>query len=179
MVFWVGAPDVVAKAKDGFWAALDAELRQQAYRLDPTARIDKCIDLMAITQVLGRPPHLLPRSPDIWCLDEPPLPPDLDLRFGQFVEVDLPSVDSIAAHLRSQEQTLTYFGVDPHELLRAVNGGDGHGVDRIVPVGRALDINPLWDGKDILALLSRRIDVVAPSRDRAGAAGSVQAAIEA
>jgi hypothetical protein len=179
MIFWIGAPDPVAAAKDGFWAALDAELRQQAYRLDPTARIDKCLDLMAITQIIGRPPHLQPRSPDIWCLHEPPLPQGLALRFGQFVEVDLPSINGISAHLRTQEQTLSCFGVDLRGLLHAVNCGDGHSVDRIVPIGRALDINPLWDGKDILALLSRRIDLGAPSRDRAAASGSVQTAIEA
>lgn len=164
MVLWVGAPDTIAVAKDRFWAALDQELRLQTYRLDPTARIDKCLDLMSIAQVLGRPPHFLSRSPDIWCLDEPLLPRDPNLRFGQFVEVDLPSIDSITTYLRSQEQTLTCFGVDVHDLLRVVNGADGHSVDRIVPIGRALDINPLWDGKDILALLSRRIDVVAGSR---------------
>lgn len=176
MILWVGAPTTVTHAKDAFWAALDEELRQQAYRLDPTARIDKCLDLMAITQMLGRPPHLSPRSPDIWCLDEPPLPRVLGLRFGLFVEIDLPSVDGITMYLRSHEQTLTYFGVDLHGLLQNVNRG--HGVDRIVPIGRALDINPLWDGKDILALLSRRIDVVVTSQERARESGSVQAAIE-
>jgi len=178
IVFWVGAPELIETAKNGFWTALEAELRQQAYRLDTTARIDKYLDLMAITKTLGRPPRQLPRSRDIWCLDEPTLPKDFGPRFGQFVEINLPFLGSITAHLRWQEQTLTYFGVDPHDLLHAVNRVDGHGVDRIVPTGRALDINPLWDGKDILALLSRRIDVVAPSQGRTGASRSVQAAIE-
>lgn len=177
ILFWVGAPETIAAAEDGFWTAVGVELQAQDYRLDPTARIDKCLDLMAITQTLGRAAHLRPRSPDIWCLEEP-LQRDLDLRFGQFVEIALPSIDGVAAHLRSQEQTLSYFGVDPYGLLRAVKRGRGHTVDRIVPVGRALDINPLWDGKDIPALLSRRIDVVEPPRSRAAAA-SVQAAVEA
>jgi hypothetical protein len=179
MIFWIGTPDTVAVAKNGFWAALESELRQRDYHLDPTARIDKHLDLMQIAHRLGRRPHLLARSPDIWCLDELHLPRDLDVRFGQFVEIGLPSIDAIVPHLRSQEQTLTYFGVDPHYVLRAVNVHKGCGVDRIVPIGQALNINPLWDGKDILALLSRRIDVVFPARDRAGAGGSMQAAIQA
>ncbi|CAP56945.1 acyl-CoA reductase [Gluconacetobacter diazotrophicus] len=178
IVFWVGNPAPVTTARDCFWKTLDEELKNRDYRLEPTARIDKFLDLMAVTATFQRPVNLKTYSPDIWCVEERMPPRNLALRFGQFVDMDLPSVDGIATFLRSQEQTLTYFGVDPYVLQRALRGGR-HTVDRIVPVGKALDINPFWDGKDILAQLSRRIDLVAPSRDMRDAASSVQPAIQA
>ena len=33
------------------------------------------------------------------------------------------------------------------------------GVDRVVPIGKALDLGFIWDGKDIIKTLSRRISV--------------------
>ena len=32
------------------------------------------------------------------------------------------------------------------------------GVDRVVPIGRAFDMGPFWDGFDIIQSLSRRIE---------------------
>ena len=32
------------------------------------------------------------------------------------------------------------------------------GVDRIVPIGRALDMSFIWDGKDLIYSLSRIVD---------------------
>ena len=33
------------------------------------------------------------------------------------------------------------------------------GIDRIVPIGRAFDLTPEWDGVDIISTLSRTIGV--------------------
>lgn len=179
IVFWIGRADAVSAAKGAFWRALDDELRQRDYRLDPTARIDKCLDLMAATREVGRAVHLQQYSPDIWCLEERTPLGDTTLRFGQFVDVDLATIDGIAAFLRPQEQTLTFFGIAPRELLRVATEGHGRTVDRIVPIGKALDINPFWDGKDILALLSHRIDLVEPTRTAREGERSAQAPVQA
>lgn len=159
LIFWIGEPATIAAAKDAFWTAVAEELRRQDYRLDPTARIDKHLDLMALTADLGHAVALTPHSPDIWCLDgsAPTTPP---LRFGQFVEIDLPDIAGIAGHLRDNEQTLTIFGLSSSDLVDELIRAGGHAVDRIVPIGRALDIGPYWDGKDLIATLSRRIEIV-------------------
>lgn len=158
LVFWVGAPATTAAAKNAFWAAVSDELQRQNYRLDPTARIDKHLDLLALTADAGHAVTLTVHAPDIWCLDgsAPTTPP---LRFGQFVEIDLEDMSGIAGHLRDNEQTLTVFGLSSGDLLDELVRAGGHAVDRIVPIGRALDIGPYWDGKDLIATLSRRIEV--------------------
>jgi hypothetical protein len=179
IVFWIGAANAVSAAKDAFWYALDDELKWRDYRLDPTARIEKCLDLMTATLEVGRAVHLQQYSPDIWCLEEQSPLGRTPLRFGQFVDVDLPTIGGIAAHLRPQEQTLTFFGIAPRELLRVLTEAHGHVVDRIVPIGKALDINPFWDGKDVLALLSRRIDLLESTRDALDGGRSAQAPVQA
>ena len=54
---------------------------------------------------------------------------------------------------------MTYFGADKSQLLDFVVKNRLLGIDRIVPVGKALDIDVIWDGYDIVRSLSRIIDV--------------------
>jgi Acyl-CoA reductase (LuxC) len=65
-----------------------------------------------------------------------------------------------------RDQTVTTFGVDREELLALAGRINGRGVDRFVPVGRALAFDSTWDGSDLLIEFSRRvvIDAGPPSR---------------
>jgi hypothetical protein len=56
-------------------------------------------------------------------------------------------------------QTLTYFGVPREELASFVRRNRVRGIDRIVPVGEAMDIGLTWDGYDLIRTLSRVCDV--------------------
>ena len=54
-------------------------------------------------------------------------------------------------------QTITYYGLERKKLNDFILRNGITGVDRIVPVGRAFDIGPIWDGYDIIHSLSRII----------------------
>ena len=70
----------------------------------------------------------------------------------------------LAALVGPRDQTVTVFGVERDELLDLAGRLNGRGVDRIVPVGRALAFDTTWDGSDLLAEFSRRVVVeVGPS----------------
>ena len=43
------------------------------------------------------------------------------------------------------------------QLLETIKRQKYIGIDRIVPIGRAFDIGPIWDGYDIISFLSRKI----------------------
>lgn len=160
LVFWLGKPSTIEEARKTFWPVLQEELVRQDYQLDTVARLDKLIDLMGSMQVTGIPIAVKRHSNDIWITDRSS-PKEARLRFGMFAEIDILDLKEVAAFLRPQEQTLTYSGADPHSILAALQHDTTSMVDRIVPIGKALDINPFWDGKDILSLMSRRIDIVA------------------
>ena len=61
--------------------------------------------------------------------------------------------------INSKYQTLTYLGFQKEELEDFVIKNRLSGIDRIVPVGQALDIDIIWDGYDLAKSLSRIIDV--------------------
>ena len=67
--------------------------------------------------------------------------------------------DDISKIVSSKFQTLTYYGIEKSKILDFVVNNRLKGIDRIVPVGRALDIDVIWDGFDIEKNLSRIIDV--------------------
>ena len=80
-------------------------------------------------------------------------------KFGYFYEYDTDDINSIAHIINTKYQTLTYFGVDKSELLGFVVKNRLTGIDRIVPIGKALDMDVVWDGYDIVRSLSRIIEV--------------------
>ena len=61
--------------------------------------------------------------------------------------------------MNERYQTLTYFGVDKTQLQDFVVSRRLRGIDRVVPIGRALDMNIVWDGYDVVASLSRVVDI--------------------
>ena len=60
--------------------------------------------------------------------------------------------------LSSKFQTLTYFGVKKN-LLDTFAKSNLSGIDRIVPIGQALEISLVWDGYDINKTLTRVVDI--------------------
>ena len=58
-----------------------------------------------------------------------------------------------------KDQTLTAHGFSDSELTQFARSLHGRGIDRIVPFGQALSFGSLWDGYDLLAELTRTINV--------------------
>ena len=61
--------------------------------------------------------------------------------------------------INNKYQTLTYFGVNKGILKNFILKNQLAGIDRIVPVGQALDISFFWDGYDLNRTLSRVVDI--------------------
>ena len=78
-------------------------------------------------------------------------------KFGLFYELNLNSPEELCAVVNEKIQTLTYFGFSAEELAQVVEENNLLGIDRIVPIGRALDIGVFWDGYDLIGQMSRII----------------------
>lgn len=76
---------------------------------------------------------------------------------GFFLEYTIRSLDELEKIEDSRAETLTYFGLDKEELKAAVVRGRMKGFSHIVPMGQALAMEPIWDGKDMIRQLSRRL----------------------
>jgi hypothetical protein len=78
---------------------------------------------------------------------------------GYFYEYSLKKFDELFNIVNPKYQTITYFGIDPKELQRMVIEKRLNGIDRIVPIGKAMDIDEIWDGHNLIAELSRIITI--------------------
>ncbi len=77
--------------------------------------------------------------------------------FGLFFEGSIPSLEKLVPLLRPKVQTLVCLGQVPGEVARFLADRHAAGVDRVVLPGQALEMDTIWDGKDLIGGLSRMI----------------------
>jgi hypothetical protein len=78
---------------------------------------------------------------------------------GFFSTQHVASLVDIGQQLSRRIQTLSVFGFSRDELDAFVRGTNGAGIDRIVPIGHALDFAAIWDGKDLVAESLRYVTI--------------------
>lgn len=64
------------------------------------------------------------------------------------------SVDELETYINKKVQTVGYFGLDRDAIIHLSQISAGLGLDRIVPIGKALAFNDHWDGYDLLDQLT-------------------------
>ncbi len=80
---------------------------------------------------------------------------NIQCHFGTFVEIDIKKLSELKKLITKKFQTITCYGIDNNELRKIIENFGLTGIDRIVPIGRAFDMGPIWDGYDIIYSLSR------------------------
>jgi hypothetical protein len=161
LVIWLGEEAEIEEVSQLFWKALEAEVHRR-YQISDASSTDKfvqvcrdAIELISVTD-LNRNEH------GIYRLKIETLFQGIENRRcggGYFYEYFAQSLDEIAPIVNGKYQTLTYFGLPAAELAAFVSNNRLSGIDRIVPVGKALDIGLIWDGFDLIESLSRTCEV--------------------
>ncbi len=161
-LYWVGDESGIAAAKARFWPAV----RMQAATLEdePAALMARVTD----ANLLAATGHGV-RSADsigLYPLRLDAMRADGGIReiqsgHGLVVEIDLPALDALAAQLDDRDQTLVQHGFTTSALRDFLCGLGNRAIDRVVPFGRALDFHPVWDGTDLLDVLTRKITLPA------------------
>lgn len=77
--------------------------------------------------------------------------------FGLFFQGTIDSLEELPPLLSPKVQTLVCGGLEPRQVADFLAQHQVRGVDRVVPLGQALEIDTIWDGKDLIAGLSRMI----------------------
>ncbi len=77
--------------------------------------------------------------------------------YGSFLETKINNLNELKKIITNKFQTLSYFGFSKGEIKNFIIKNKLIGIDRIVPIGRAFDINIIWDGYDIMNSISRKI----------------------
>lgn len=77
--------------------------------------------------------------------------------FGLFFEAEAGDMEELPPLLSPRVQTVACAGVEPGGVAAFLAQRHARGVDRVVPLGRAMEMDTIWDGKDLIAALSRVI----------------------
>ena len=96
----------------------------------------------------------------IWRVKNSAIHQDIDLykcNSGYFNEVVISSLDEISPVISRKYQTIGYLGFTKDELEIWIKNNRPLGIDRIVPLGRTMDFSLIWDGYDLVNILSRRV----------------------
>tara|TARA_B100001059_G_C17833941_1_gene586617 strand:- start:3429 stop:4622 length:1194 start_codon:yes stop_codon:yes gene_type:complete len=80
-------------------------------------------------------------------------------KWGFFYELDINKLQNIKHLIKKKLQTITYFGYSKKFLEKFFSENNFNGIDRIVPIGQALNINLVWDGYDLTTKLTREIEI--------------------
>ena len=156
VVIWTGGR--IGEAKKVFWDA-EHKLVKKKYVLQPIQSVNKLTSSCLVAaaeagvRVEAHDDNLIIR------VNVPELTDSLmDYRdnSGYFYEYDCENILEVKALCNDKRcQTVAYIG-EPNALLPLLQAG-ARGIDRVVPVGRTMDFDLIWDGYDLPVLLSRTI----------------------
>ena len=161
LIVWLGEGNVLTTAKQRFWDSV-YEVTSSKYELQPVNAVDKYMFLCENAIEFNNITRFQKHGNYLYRIELDSLPDNMDAfrgKYGYFYEYNAQNMISIAHIINTKYQTLTYFGFDKAQLLDFVVTNRLSGIDRIVPIGTALDIGVIWDGYDIVASLSRIIDL--------------------
>ena len=158
LIFWIGKQNKIAREK--FWNNLQ-ELVEKKYTLPEKAVYDKfskfCLDSTVLKDLKSQKKY----GEMIYTVNLKKIDKKIENlrgKWGYFYEHEIKHMNEIKKVLNNKFQTLTYFGITK-EKLEAFAKSNLLGIDRIVPVGQALEISLVWDGYDINKTLTRVVDI--------------------
>lgn len=163
LVVWIGEAEHCAQAQDLFWPALSREVQRRGIEYPEVIGLNKLVSAY-VSAATGISDKVLPGVTGF--VSRMHVGNNANGRYrniecggGLFFETELSRLDDLAPHLTSQDQTLTHFGFEPDDLRQFALHLPPRAVDRIVPVGTALDFNTIWDGYNLMQVFSREIDL--------------------
>lgn len=161
LIAWVGEPAAIDRARAGFWPLVE-QIAADRYALEPIQAMDKLVGLCREIieseniKALHLPHPSLARVVLSGLADDPC---KQRVHFGTLHEVFLDSLTALARVVDPRFQTLAYFGFASNELDGFVRNCRLQGIDRIVPIGQAHQMGFVWDGHELIAALSRVVDI--------------------
>jgi len=163
LVAWIGTDEAAEAAAARFWPAL----RQVLARRQPEDSEAACMARLAASFEFAAAGLARPAEPG---MPAAALPTRLRLEslldaearalhcgHGLFLELQLPELAALAAHLSDKEQTLAVHGFSREALLELVQVLPARALDRLCPIGQALAFAPTWDGVDLISAFSRKL----------------------
>lgn len=161
LMVWVGTENKIEKAKEYFWTALQQYVDRK-YKLEPILAVDK-LSTFYRQAILSDVIKEENKNNNLWRVRLRELFSDIPqyrCAGGYFSEYSTNDFNDLASIVTTKYQTLAYFGFSKDELQQFVLNNHIKGIDRIVPIGKTTDFSLIWDGYDLITMLSREISIL-------------------
>lgn len=161
LMVWVGTENKIEKAKEYFWTALQQYVDRK-YKLEPILAVDK-LSAFYRQAILSDVVKEENKNNNLWRVRLRKLSADIPqyrCAGGYFSEYSTTDFNDLASIVTTKYQTLAYFGFSKDELQQFVLNNHIKGIDRIVPIGKTTDFSLIWDGYDLITMLSREISIL-------------------
>ena len=154
IVVWFG--NNVDAAREKFWKEVE-EQAVKKYEMKPIQPIDKLEQFCCLASKNDKV-HLVSKSNRVMRIKLDELSSDImnyKLGGGYFFEYIANELEELMPIINKPCQTISYYGLEPHKIQNFVISSGLRGCDRIVPVGKTMDLTFKWDGFDMIQTLSR------------------------
>lgn len=162
LIFWLASDKQEAqKAQSKFWDKMLIKLLNH-YELSQKSSIDKLTKLYVDLSLNEEIDNGYFESSLLYRISMKEIPKDINKfngNSGYFYELIISELKDLELIMNKKIQTLTYYGIDGDDIFEIIRNSNKIGIDRIVPVGQALDIGIIWDGFDLIRSLSKVIDL--------------------
>lgn len=159
MIYWVNDNE---QGRRTFWNAVEKTAKKK-YQLQDAVCVDKytkaCEDSIKNNEIIDK---IMNDDNYLYRCEIKEIIPDVENlrgKCGYFYEYSLKDFNELFDVVNAKYQTITYFGINPEELLQTIVEKKLLGIDRIVPIGKATDIDAIWDGHNLIAELSRIVHI--------------------
>jgi hypothetical protein len=156
-VFWAGSAEEYSAAASLLDEALAAHAAASGVADSPSRcalRLDAAFEAASRGGVRARVG--VPALTSLRCNPDA-IPERLDCGAGFITHARLESPEGLAQFAGAGDQTIGHWGFEAEEIIRLARVLGRCGIDRVVPVGRALAFSHIWDGVDLADELTRKV----------------------
>jgi hypothetical protein len=158
-VFWIGKKN--KKLQDNFWSQL-SKMVEKKFVFDDVHIVEKYSNLLENIIVQKDFKNIKMFKNNLYVLD-----PDNKTKHienirgvsGTFFQKNIHQIKDLKNFISKKCQTVSYFGFTKDQLKYFLLNNNLLGIDRVVPIGKALEIDIVWDGYETIKSLSRIISL--------------------
>lgn len=160
VLYWIGSAEGVSAQPEDFAVRLETAMAAKSASPDfgwAVRRLNFAFAAAADGTAVAMRHH--PHTTAVRAEDAARAEPVETCGAGLLTQTSCGSVGEVARLLRRDHQTITHFGLSESERGELAREAGKAGVDRVVPIGRALDFGAVWDGYTLWADLTRTVVV--------------------
>ena len=153
-VVWTGKE--IKKAKEIFWKTLEEKVEKE-YDLKPISAVNK-LNSFCLFAASHKNIELIKHTNKLFRIQIDSLTSDLaDFKdsCGFFYEYETQNLEDIVPLLTKPCQTISYLGINPNDIKNIVLKYGTKGADRIVEIGKTMNISFIWDGYNMIEAMTR------------------------